>query len=113
MTDIRPNTLSNQQQKTGATVILDVIAKHFKLILTDTNFNNTTYFNYINTRNLAQFQFIMLVGLCILAVRVLGYRDPEVRVRFPVLPNFLRNSGSGMGFTQPREYNSEATWKKK
>jgi hypothetical protein len=31
--------------------------------------------------------------------------DPEVRVRFPALPDFLRSSGSGMGFTQPREYN--------
>jgi hypothetical protein len=31
--------------------------------------------------------------------------DPEVRVRFPALPDFLRSSGSGTGFTQPREYN--------
>jgi hypothetical protein len=31
--------------------------------------------------------------------------DPEVRFRFPALPNFLRNSGSGMGSIQPREYN--------
>jgi hypothetical protein len=30
---------------------------------------------------------------------------PEVRVRFPTLPHFLRSSGSGMGSTQPREYN--------
>jgi hypothetical protein len=28
--------------------------------------------------------------------------DPEVQVRFPVLPNFLRSSGSGTGSTQPR-----------
>jgi hypothetical protein len=27
------------------------------------------------------------------------------RVRFPELPDFLRSSGSGMGSTQPREYN--------
>jgi hypothetical protein len=27
------------------------------------------------------------------------------RVRFPVLPRFLRSSGSGMGSTQTREYN--------
>jgi hypothetical protein len=31
--------------------------------------------------------------------------DPEVLVRFPALPDFLRSSGSGTGFTQPREYN--------
>jgi hypothetical protein len=33
--------------------------------------------------------------------------DPEVRVRFPALPDFLRNSGSGTGSTQPREYSEE------
>jgi hypothetical protein len=27
------------------------------------------------------------------------------RVRFPALPDFLRNSGSGTGSTQPRQYN--------
>jgi hypothetical protein len=32
--------------------------------------------------------------------------DPEVRVRFPALPEFLRSSGSGTG------YNWGATWKK-
>jgi hypothetical protein len=31
--------------------------------------------------------------------------DPEVRVRFPALPDFLRSSGSGTGSTQPRDYN--------
>jgi hypothetical protein len=31
--------------------------------------------------------------------------DPEIRVRFPALPYFLRSSGSGTGSTQPREYN--------
>jgi hypothetical protein len=40
--------------------------------------------------------------LCGLVVRV-----PEVPVRFPELPDFLRSSGSG---TQPREYNCGATW---
>jgi hypothetical protein len=30
---------------------------------------------------------------------------PEVRVRFLALPDILRNSGSGTGSTQPREYN--------
>jgi hypothetical protein len=39
-------------------------------------------------------------------------QSPKVRVRFPALPHFLRRNGSGTGFTQPREYNSGATWKK-
>jgi hypothetical protein len=30
--------------------------------------------------------------------------DPEVLVRFPVLPDFLRSSESGTGSAQPREY---------
>jgi hypothetical protein len=30
--------------------------------------------------------------------------DPEARVRFPALPE-KKSSGSGTGFTQPREYN--------
>jgi hypothetical protein len=30
--------------------------------------------------------------------------DPDVRVRFPLLPDFLRSNGSGTGSTQPREY---------
>jgi hypothetical protein len=37
--------------------------------------------------------------------------DPEVRVRFPALPDFLRSSGSGTGSTQPR-HNWGVTWKK-
>jgi hypothetical protein len=35
--------------------------------------------------------------------------DPEVHVRFPALPDFLRSSGSGTGFTQPNEYKCGAT----
>jgi hypothetical protein len=34
--------------------------------------------------------------------------DPKVRVRFPALPDFLRNTGSGTGSTQPREDNGDA-----
>jgi hypothetical protein len=33
--------------------------------------------------------------------------DPEIRVRFPALLDFLRSSGSGTESTQPREYNEE------
>jgi hypothetical protein len=29
--------------------------------------------------------------------------DPEVQIRFPALPHFVRSSGSGTGSTQPRE----------
>jgi hypothetical protein len=32
-------------------------------------------------------------------------KDPEIRVQFPALPDFLRSSRSGTGSTQPREYN--------
>jgi hypothetical protein len=35
------------------------------------------------------------------------------QVRFPALPDFLRSSGSGTGYTQPREYNWGATWMEK
>jgi hypothetical protein len=35
--------------------------------------------------------------------------DPEVRVRFAELPDFLRSSGPGTRSTQPREYNRGAT----
>jgi hypothetical protein len=31
--------------------------------------------------------------------------DPDVRVRFPELPDFLRSTGSGTGSIQPREFN--------
>jgi hypothetical protein len=31
--------------------------------------------------------------------------DPEIRVRFLALPDFLRSRGSGTGSTQPLEYN--------
>jgi hypothetical protein len=30
---------------------------------------------------------------------------PEVRVRFPALPDFLRSNGPGTGSTQPCEFN--------
>jgi hypothetical protein len=39
--------------------------------------------------------------------------DPEVRVRFLALPDFLKSSGSGTGSTKPRECNWGAAWKKK
>jgi hypothetical protein len=42
--------------------------------------------------------------LCGLVVRVPGYRSRGPG-SIPALPDFLRSSGSGTGFTQPREYN--------
>jgi hypothetical protein len=44
----------------------------------------------------------IIARLCGLVVRV---THPEVRVRFPALPDFLGNSGSGTGSTQPLEHN--------
>jgi hypothetical protein len=35
--------------------------------------------------------------------------DPEVRVRFPALSDFLRSSGTGTGPIRPRECNSLAS----
>jgi hypothetical protein len=35
--------------------------------------------------------------------------DPEVRVRFPLLPDILRSSGSGTGSTVSRDYNLGTT----
>jgi hypothetical protein len=43
--------------------------------------------------------------ICGLVVRVPGYRSRDPRVRFLALPDFLKYSGSGIGFTQPREGN--------
>jgi hypothetical protein len=37
--------------------------------------------------------------------RIWTASDPEVRVRFPSLQEFLKSSGSGTGSTQPREDN--------
>jgi hypothetical protein len=42
--------------------------------------------------------------LCGLVVEFLA-TDPEARVQFPALADFLRSSGSGMGSTQLHEYN--------
>jgi hypothetical protein len=44
--------------------------------------------------------YCLIDSLCGLLVR-----GPEVRFRFPALPDFMRSSGSVTGSTQPREYN--------
>jgi hypothetical protein len=54
--------------------------------------NNDNNNNNNNNNNLVQWSEFLAM-------------DPEVQVRFPALPDFLRNSGSGTGFPQPREYN--------
>jgi hypothetical protein len=45
--------------------------------------------------------------LCGLVVRVPGYRSRDPGFDSRVLPDFLRNSVSGTGSTQPREYLEE------
>jgi hypothetical protein len=47
----------------------------------------------------------MCIRLCGLLVRVSGYRSRGPGSLFPALPDFLRSSGFGTEFTQPREYN--------
>jgi hypothetical protein len=42
--------------------------------------------------------------LCGLVVEYFA-ADPEIQVRFPALPDFLRISGSETGYTQPSEHN--------
>jgi hypothetical protein len=39
-----------------------------------------------------------------------GLQIQRSQVRFPMLPDSLRSSGSGTGSTQPHEYNWGATW---
>jgi hypothetical protein len=51
--------------------------------------------------------------LCGLVVRVSGYRSRGSGFDSWRYQDFLRSSGSGMGSTQPREYNWGATWKKR
>jgi hypothetical protein len=60
-------------------------------------------------------------------IRVLGDSGPPLwssgqsswlqiqrsRIRFPTLLDFLRSSGSGTGWTQPREDTWEANWMEK
>jgi hypothetical protein len=45
-----------------------------------------------------------------LVVRVPGYRSSGLGFDSPVLLDFLRSSGSGTGYTQPRENNWGTTW---
>jgi hypothetical protein len=57
---------------------------------------------------------LVVCGLVVCGLVVCGLEflatDPELRVRLPALPNFLRSSGSGTGSTRPREYNWPPLW---
>jgi hypothetical protein len=63
--------------------------------------------NGLKYPKVATYDFLLniIVGEVTNKTSILHSTDPEVRVRFPALPNFVRCSGSGTGFTQPREYN--------
>jgi hypothetical protein len=50
--------------------------------------------------------------VCIFELAHGNITDPEVRIRFPALPDFLRSSGPGTGSTEPRKYNWGATCKR-
>jgi MFS family permease len=55
-------------------------------------------------------QIILFLSLCTMTASVVKWSeflatDPEVRARFPALPDFLGSTGSGTVSTQPREYN--------
>jgi hypothetical protein len=60
-------------------------------------FGNRAHYSDLFTAICVQYDRI-----CGLVVRI---PDPEVRVRIPGLPDFLRSSGSGTGSTQSREHN--------
>jgi hypothetical protein len=45
------------------------------------------------------------INFCNVSVFEFLATDPEVRVRFPALPDFLRSGGPGTESTQPPEYN--------
>jgi hypothetical protein len=63
---------------------------------------------FVSERNTLMCGFFIdgsvIVTVCVLQWLEFLATDPELRVRFPALPYFLRNSGSGTGSTQPREY---------
>jgi hypothetical protein len=56
-----------------------------------------------NLLHLLRFKF-MLLGIYEVWWSEFLATDPEARVRFPALPE-KKSSGSGTGFTKPREYN--------
>jgi hypothetical protein len=68
----------------------------------------------LKVENMTRLLFSYLVIIILVTASVVYWSefqatDPEVRVRFPELPDFLRSSGFGTGSTQPREYNWGAT----
>jgi hypothetical protein len=56
------------------------------------------------TFNVYSYTFTCHRLVCILK-KIKGHFKIILGVQFLALPDFLRNSVSGMGFTQPREYN--------
>jgi hypothetical protein len=89
------------------TFVLLLFTLQFRYFFT---FNCVPYYCIAPVNNLYCTNYVIVCYTLLSAVFVVYWSeflatDPEVRVRFPALPDFLRSSGPGTGFTQPREYN--------
>jgi hypothetical protein len=94
--EIRTEVIYIMQKKVDRLCVLVVIVLGYRTEMYSASCELRTEFIYVMQKKVDRF--------CGLEVRVPGY-NPEVRVRLPALPDFLRSSRSGTGSTQPREYN--------
>jgi hypothetical protein len=64
--------------------------------LLDSHFRLKQQYNFLRTRSY-MYLFLYIIKY------FFWLQIQRSRVRFPALPDFLRSSGSGTGYTQPRE----------